>query len=132
MKENLISIKINKPIKKVFEFTINPKNTHIWINSIKKEWINEEKIKLWVIYKNHWTNSKIIDSYELIEFKENKKFKLKSLNSSYEVSYFYHEIDKNSCILNYFEEMTDLSELINPFEIKTLKKLKINLEKINK
>jgi len=34
MKENKITIIINKPIREVFEFTTYPKNTHLWIPSI--------------------------------------------------------------------------------------------------
>ncbi len=37
MKENKISIIIDLPIKDVFEFTINPNNTHLWIESVVKE-----------------------------------------------------------------------------------------------
>jgi len=37
MKENKIKVIINKSIKEVFEFTINPKNTPSWILSIKEE-----------------------------------------------------------------------------------------------
>lgn len=34
MRENKITVVIDKPINKVFEFTTNPKNTHLWIPSI--------------------------------------------------------------------------------------------------
>jgi hypothetical protein len=39
MKENLLSIKIDINIEKLFSYTINPENTHKWIDSITKEWI---------------------------------------------------------------------------------------------
>ncbi len=37
MQENKITVIINKPIEEVFEFTTNPKNTHLWITSINEE-----------------------------------------------------------------------------------------------
>gem|GEM_PF-6278277 len=39
MKKKLISIQINVPIEKLFEYTINPKHTNLWFDSIEKEWI---------------------------------------------------------------------------------------------
>jgi len=129
MKENLISIKINKSVEEVFEFTVNPKNTHLWIDWIIKEWIESDKIKIWTIYKNIWLNWESENSYELIELENLKKFKLKSLDFGYEVTYFYNKIDDNSMILNYFEEMKDWSDLSKPFENIVLEKLKNVLEK---
>jgi len=41
MRENKIKVLINKPIEEVFEFTTNPKNTHLWIPSVDEE-ISEE------------------------------------------------------------------------------------------
>jgi len=46
MKENKISIIINKPIEEVFEFTTNPKNTHLWITSIVEEVSDEYPPKI--------------------------------------------------------------------------------------
>jgi len=52
MKENIISIIINKSIHEVFEFSTNPQNTHLWVDSIKEEMTNEYPPKLGTIYKN--------------------------------------------------------------------------------
>jgi len=71
MKENLLSIKINTSIQKLFNFTINPENTHKWIDFIEKEWIDWKIIKKWIIYKNSWKDLNI-NSYELINYEKSK------------------------------------------------------------
>lgn len=126
MRENLLSIKINKNIYEVFNFTINPENTHKWIDFIDKEWIEWEKIEKWIIYKN--SNNWDINTYKLINFEENKIFHLKNINSKYEVIYFYNKINENETILNYYEFMSDWNNLEWLFEQKTLIKLKNILE----
>lgn len=34
MTENLLSIKIHCSVEKLFQFTVNPENTHLWIDFI--------------------------------------------------------------------------------------------------
>lgn len=50
------------------------------------------------------------------------------MGSSYEVIYFYNQVDSENSILNYYEYMTDGSNLMSPFPQKHLQKLKILLE----
>ena len=52
MKENKISIEINCTVGKVFEFTLNPKNTPLWIDNIVREERNESSVKVGTEYKN--------------------------------------------------------------------------------
>ena len=52
MKENKIIVVINKPIEEVFEFTINPKSTPLWISSIQEEIAEEYPPKIGTQYKN--------------------------------------------------------------------------------
>lgn len=127
MKENLLSIKINTSIEKVFSFTINPENTHKWIDWIKKEYIEWNRVEIWTIYKNYWKD-KIINSYILHNIINNELFHLKSLDSNYEVIYFYNKISENETLLNYYEFNSDWTDLVNPFNISTLQKLKNILE----
>ena len=53
MKENKISVVINKPIHEVFEFTTNPSNTHLWIASIIEEVADQFPPQIGTQYKNH-------------------------------------------------------------------------------
>ena len=127
MKENLLSIIINTPIENLFSYTIDSKNTNKWIDFIEKEWIEWEKIEIWTIYKNNWTDWNI-NSYKLVNFEKNKIFHLKSLDSTYEVIYFYNKINDNKSILNYYEFMSDSNQLPDLFKIETLRNLKNILE----
>ena len=127
MKKNKITIIINKPIKDVFEFTINPKNTPTWILSIKEEIAEEYPPKLGTIYKNRSKTSNW-NFYKVIGFEKNKKFTLSDLNGNYFVRYTYKELDNNKTKMEYFEWIQK-GELENPFTKDILEKLKVVLEK---
>lgn len=102
MKENTLTIKINKSAAEVFNFTINPKNTHLWIDFIAHEKVNTDPIALGTTYRNQnqkgdWS------SYEVVEFIPNKFFRLKSKDKDYSVRYTYTPISKNQSELEYHE-----------------------------
>lgn len=122
MKENKLSIIIERSVEEVFEFTTNPNNTHLWIDSIEEEVINTEEISVGTLYKNRSDNNQW-DTYEVIKFVKNEVFILSSCNSSYVVEYLYEKIDNTSSKMTYYEYMKE-GELSNPFEIETLEKLK--------
>ena len=125
MKEKRITIKIKRPITEVFEFTINPSNTHLWVDSIVEEKA-DSLIGLGTKYVNKDTAGNVSE-YIVINFEQDKVFELKSLNSDYHVKYTYKSVSPNETELEYFE-WVDSSELRHPFNMKTLKKLKATME----
>lgn len=127
MKSNKITVIINKPIEIVFDFTTNPKNTHLWIPSIQEEVSDEFPPKIGTKYKNHGKNSDW-DFYKVVEYVPNKIFTLSDLKGSYHVRYTYKKLDGNQTEMEYFEWIKD-GELRNPFRVRILQNLRLVLEK---
>lgn len=124
MQENKITILINKPIETVFNFTVDPKNTHLWIPFISEEISSEYPPKIWTIYKNrrgefNW------NFYKVIELSQNKTFTLSDLNNNYHVRYSYRKIGFSQTELEYFEWVQEwaLSELFSVDILETLKQI---------
>ena len=129
MKENKIKIIVNKPIEEVFEFTTNPKNTHLWISSIEEEIAEEFPPKIGTKYKNRGKDFKW-DFYKVIEHEKNKVFTLTDLEGNYSVRYTYNKLGDNQTEMEYFEWVKK-GELKNPFTKQTLEKLKQVMENMN-
>jgi len=127
MKQNLLKIIIDRPVEKVFVYTTNPKNTHLWIPSISEEVADEYPPKIGTQYKNRGTDW---DYYRVLEFVTNKIFVLTDLESDYLVRYTYKKLSDNQTEMTYFEEMKT-GELANPFKEEFLMKLKTIMEKDN-
>ena len=127
MKENRLVIEINRPVAEVFEFTINPRNTHLWVDSIAKEETNELPIKLGTRYRNV-NRQGVWSEYEVVKFSLNKVFELKMKDASYHVRYDYEPVSGAKTELTYFEWVED-GELDGPFAITTLEKLKRLMER---
>lgn len=126
MKENKLTIKIKKPLYRVFELTINPDFTPEWIDIVEEEKA-EYPIKVGTTYSNKGKTGDW-NEYVVSDFVENKVFELKSLNSPYVVRYTYERISDDETELTYHEWMNE-GELTEPFEMKHLEKLKEILEK---
>ncbi len=122
MQENKITIIINKPIEDVFEFTTNPKNTHLWVPSIVEEGADEYPPQIGTKYKNRGNDSDW-DFYKVVEFQNNKIFTLSDLENNYHVKYTYRKINDNQTEMEYFEWMEN-GELSNPFTEDIIQKLK--------
>ncbi len=123
MQENKISIVINKPIEEVFEFTTNPKNSHLWISFIEEEIAEEFPPKIGTKYKNRRGDSWNIS--EVTEFEKNRLFKLE--NETFSVRYTYKKLSDNSTELEYLESVKQ-GTLSNPFTKEVLQKLKEIIE----
>ena len=122
MKENEISIEINCPVDQVFEFTVNPKNTPLWIDSIVSEEASEFPVQMGTEYKNvnkngDWTQ------YKVTQLKHNKVFELKQKSGLYHVLYRYEALSQEKTRFTYVEWVDD-GEIEAPFTLEVLKKLK--------
>jgi hypothetical protein len=127
MKKNTLSVTINSPIEKLFDFTVNPENTHLWIDFVKKEEKDTSDIHKGTIYRNT-SDGETWTEYVCTEYKPDQLFTLKNKNTPYVVIYQYQSIDENTTELTYSEYMSDDSELPELFEQKHLEKLRNILE----
>ena len=80
MKENKLTIFINKPVEKVFDYSLESNNVPKWIKSIKEEIPSERPVKIGTKLKNIGFNNDNWNFYEVIDFQPNKTFTLKRLN----------------------------------------------------
>ena len=126
MRENKITIIIDKPVDEVFEFTTNPKNTHLWIPSISEEIADEYPPKINTEYRNRG-NSTNWNKYKVVDFEKNKVFILFNLDDKYFVKYSYRKLNDNKTEMEYFEWMIE-GELSSPFTEDIFENLKKVME----
>lgn len=126
MKNKTLVIKINKPVKDVFEFALNPKNTPKLLDSIVKEEANESLVKKGTVYRNLNTQGEWAE-YTMTEFKKNQMFELTKNDNNYHVRYTCKLITENTTELEYYE-WVDKGDLDEPFTLEILQKLKTVLE----
>ena len=122
MRENKITVVIDKSIDKVFEFTTNPQNTHLWIPSISVEIADEYPPKINMRYKNRGEGDNW-DEYKVVDIKKNEVFILSDLDENYFVKYTYRKLNDNKTEMEYYEWMTN-GELSKPFTESILGNLK--------
>jgi hypothetical protein len=127
MKDIRVTIQINRPIADVFAFTINPKNTPLYVDSVVAEETNEWPVKLGTIYRNKTKDSEWSE-YTVIEFKENELFALSKKDNGLLVRYTFKQIDGNTTELKYYVQKSK-GEIDEPFIKSIVDKLKIVLEK---
>lgn len=129
MKENRLTIRINKPSLEVFAYYTNPKNTPLWWDAVSVEETSEWPIKIGTTYRSQGKGSTKWNSYTVTDLKENELFELTSIDGDYHVRYTHKPIDENSMELEYYEWM-DNGELENPYTLEILSKLKIAIESL--
>ena len=130
MNKNILSVIIKKPISEVFEFSINPKNTHTWFTGIIQEKIDTEKTQIGTIYSST-SDGENWSSFVCKDIIPNKLFVLESIEGDYRVVYDYEFMSDTETKMTYTEYMTDEQvDLSCPFEQRYLDTLKQLLEQI--
>lgn len=128
MKENKLDIFINKPVKEVFDYSLESDNVPKWITSIKEEIPLERPVKKGTQLKNIGFNTDIWNHYEVIEFEQNKTFTLKRLNGEYFVKYTV-TLKDDGTDFEYFE-WAENGELDGLMEMSALELLKECIENV--
>src|SRR3989344_6255855 len=126
MKENRLSIQINKPLSEVFKFTITPPNSSWWIPDVISEETSEWPIRVGTVYvlqDRRGENSEVI----VADLKKDDFVEWVSKSSDYHCRYKFRSIKRNLTELEYYE-WVDKGELESPFTIEILKRLKSVLE----
>jgi len=122
MKENKLTIQVHKPVHELFLFTITPPNSTRWIPAIVKEETNEWPVRIGTIYTLA-TSDGSSSHVTVLDIKEDTLVEWISEDKNYHCRYSFSPIVKDSSKLEYFEWVNS-GELIEPFVLETLEKLK--------
>lgn len=127
MKNNKLTIQINRPVDVVFKFTITPPNSTPWIPGIVVEKTNEFPVKIGTVYslKNDVGNWSVVT---VVAIKENELVEWVSEDENYHCRYRLKKLNNNSTELEYFE-WVNKGKIAAPFTDKILSGLKTVLEK---
>ena len=129
MKDNRLTIQINKPSAEVFAYYTNPKNTPLWWDAIVVEETSDWPIKMGTIYRSKSKASGNWSELFVSDLKENEVFELTSKDGKYHVRYTNKPFGPDSMELEYYEWM-DEGELEDPYTMEILGKLKTAIEKL--
>ncbi len=130
MKENKLSIYIDRPIEEVFNYSLESDNVPKWITSIEKEIPTERPVKLGTKLNNIGVGSDTWNQYEVIELIPPRTFTLKLLNGDYYVKYTCME-NGSGTDFEYFE-WADYGELEDIMGMDALERLKMQIENLKK
>lgn len=127
MKNNKLTIQINKPVSVVFKFTITPPNSTLWIPGVIVEETNELPIKIGTTYslkneRGEWSRVTVVAIIE------NELVEWVSEDENYHCRYRFKKFNNNSMKFEYFE-WVNKGEITDPFTVRILTKLKEILEK---
>lgn len=127
MKNCKLIIKINRSVSDVFSFTLDPKKTPLWVDSIIKEETSEIPTRVGTIYKNV-NKEGIWSAYLVTQYEKDKVFEFVASDKNYHVQYTFTPLTDSSCELEYLEWVEN-GDLEVPFTMEVLEKLKAALEK---
>ncbi len=127
MKDNKLTIRINKSVHEVYLFTITPPNSIRWIDDVIGEETNEWPVRIGTVYElqnNKGENTEVV----VENLKEDGFVEWISKNRNYHCRYTFKSINENITELEYYEWVDD-GEIKEPFTLEILQKLKSVLEK---
>ncbi len=128
MKDNKLTIQINKPVAEIFAFTIDPKNTPLWIDGVVRENTSNWPVKAGTVYKNQNKEGEW-SIFTMVEFVKNDHFVLIGGDKNYHCRYSFRDLGNGSTEFEY-REWVDSGELDGPFTQDILEKLKTTLENL--
>ena len=126
MKDLRLTVRINRSAKDIFEFTLNPSNTSLWIDSIVKETAKPTPVEIGTIYRN-WDKEGKMNEYKVVSYEPNKVFQLDATHQDYKVRYTLTPMSEKETELEYYE-WSESSQLHAPFMQEILDRLKVVLE----
>ncbi len=125
-RENIIDIIINAPVSTVFEFSTNPKNTHLWFDSIAREETDTKIIKIGTHYTNQDKEGNK-STYIVTKYTPEKVFEIKQVGGTYSVRYTYDSLSDHKTKLTYYE-WVESGFLQSVCSVDVLRKLKSLVE----
>lgn len=126
MKDLKLTVRINKSVEEVFEFTTNPDNTAKWIESVEGEKSDAFPPHIGTLYEN-WDASGKTTQYVVTRYEPPQVFQLDATQQDYKVRYTYTPISENETELEYYE-WSEFDKLHAPFEQEILDNLKLVME----
>jgi hypothetical protein len=126
MKDNKLSININRSAAEVFDFTVTPPNSTLWIPSIIAEETTELPIRLGTVYTLTEDSG---DQFNVTvsSLEQDKIVEWVSTDNNYHCRYTYTLLDDNTTQLDYYE-WVDTGEVESPMQPDALRLLKQTLE----
>lgn len=126
MKENKLTVTINKPLSEVFAFCITPPKAKLWVPGVIDEKTNEWPIKVGTVY-TEYKDDKTSFNIIVTDYKENAYIEWKTEDGNYHVRYTLTPLGSNITQLEYVET----GEVTEPFTQDILEKLKEVIENNN-
>lgn len=111
MKDKRLTIQIDKSSDEIIAFTLNPKNTPLWIESLVKEETSEWPVKVGTVYRNQNKKGEW-NEYTLTELKENS-FTMTQKDGNYYVRYTLTPVDAKTTEFEYYEWVDNGQQYLN-------------------
>ncbi len=126
IKKNKFVIRVNAPASQLFEFTLNPANTPLWIDGVTHSESDAWPVLEGTTYR-HQHSDGTWNEYVVSSLEKNKSFIMKMKDGNYHVRYMFVPISETETEFEYFEWV--IREVLpNPNPKEILSKLKSAVE----